>query len=149
MRKVKCISLWQPYASLIFGQIRPNLFKRWETRSWPTDYRGPLLIHAAQKHFSEREAKRLFIKLGIEEYFHNWWHMPYGAILGKVDLVNVVPTYAISATIPIEQFALGDFTYGRFAWELRNPVLFETPIPFRGRQRLFNVPDELVMRAAR
>ena len=41
---MKAISLWQPYAALIaLG------FKKIETRSWPTTYRGPLAIHAAQK----------------------------------------------------------------------------------------------------
>ena len=40
---MKAISIHQPWASLIaFGE------KRFETRSWKTDYRGPLLIHASR-----------------------------------------------------------------------------------------------------
>jgi hypothetical protein len=41
---VKALSLWQPWASLIAVGA-----KRFETRSWQTSHRGPLLIHAAQK----------------------------------------------------------------------------------------------------
>lgn len=41
---MKAISLWQPWASLIRMQV-----KTVETRSWKTDYRGDLLICAAQK----------------------------------------------------------------------------------------------------
>jgi len=41
---IKAISLWQPWASaMALG------FKKNETRHWATKYRGPLLIHAAQK----------------------------------------------------------------------------------------------------
>ena len=41
---MKCISLWQPWASLMAIGA-----KRIETRSWPTNHRGPLAIHAAKK----------------------------------------------------------------------------------------------------
>lgn len=148
---MKCISLWQPWASLIFGEIKPDLFKRWETRSWSTSYRGPLLIHAAQKHFSERDAKVLFRDMGIGDYFHNWRGMPYGAILGKVELVDCISTNTngfYRSIYSSDQLRLGNYGPDRFAWKLENPVLFKTPIPYKGQQGLFNVPDELIERAA-
>ncbi len=40
---VRCISLTQPWASLIAIGVKST-----ETRSWRTWYRGPLLIHAAK-----------------------------------------------------------------------------------------------------
>ena len=41
---MKAITLWDPWASLIaLGE------KKVETRSWRTDYRGPLAIHAAKR----------------------------------------------------------------------------------------------------
>lgn len=41
---MKALTLWQPWASLVArGE------KTIETRSWPTDYRGPLAIHAAAR----------------------------------------------------------------------------------------------------
>jgi activating signal cointegrator 1 len=40
---MKAITLTQPWATLVAIGA-----KRIETRSWPTNYRGPLAIHAAK-----------------------------------------------------------------------------------------------------
>ncbi len=40
---MKALTLWQPWASAVAVGA-----KRIETRSWSTEYRGPLAIHAAQ-----------------------------------------------------------------------------------------------------
>ena len=41
---INCLSMWQPWASLvIYG------FKRFEGRAWNTDYKGPLWIHSGSK----------------------------------------------------------------------------------------------------
>ncbi len=42
---MKAITLWQPWASLLACGA-----KIYETRSWATNYRGPIAIHAAAKH---------------------------------------------------------------------------------------------------
>jgi len=42
------------------------------------------------------------------------------------------------------ELAFGDFSAGRYAWELRNPIRFADPIPCTGRQGFWEVPDELV-----
>ena len=39
----KCLTLTQPWATLVTLNE-----KRFETRGWNTDYRGPLLVHAAK-----------------------------------------------------------------------------------------------------
>lgn len=41
---MKAITIWQPWASLIACGA-----KKYETRGWPTKYRGPIAIHAAAK----------------------------------------------------------------------------------------------------
>src|SRR4051812_34650242 len=41
--RIKCLTLLQPWASLVALNAR-----KIETRSWRTWYRGPLLIHAAR-----------------------------------------------------------------------------------------------------
>lgn len=33
---------------------------------------------------------------------------------------------------------LGDYSPGRFAWVLQNPVMFKTPIPAHGKQGWWN-----------
>lgn len=40
---MKAISLTQPWATAIAVGV-----KQWETRSWPTGFRGPVAIHAAK-----------------------------------------------------------------------------------------------------
>ena len=63
---VRCISLHQPWATLCClphpADIHKPLqraVKGFETRSWPTSYIGPLLIHAAKRNTREqREAFR-------------------------------------------------------------------------------------------
>ena len=37
----------------------------------------------------------------------------------------------------IEEKIFGDYTTGRFAWILRNPIPLDKPIPARGYQKLW------------
>lgn len=41
---MKAISMWQPHGSLLTTKAKP-----FETRGWSTKFRGPVLIHAAQR----------------------------------------------------------------------------------------------------
>lgn len=47
---MKCLSLWQPWAAAI-GRGKWN-----ETRSWYSDYQGPLAIHAARRWTADEKA---------------------------------------------------------------------------------------------
>jgi hypothetical protein len=40
--------------------------------------------------------------------------------------------------------ACGDFSEGRFGWHRGSYCQFPEPIPYRGRQTLFNVPEDVV-----
>lgn len=65
-KEMKAISLWQPHASLMQTGA-----KQIETRSWKTNYRGPLLICSAKgglsvKQFNYTLSKRLF-QFGLAE----------------------------------------------------------------------------------
>jgi activating signal cointegrator 1 len=132
---MKCLSLWQPWATAI-----PVHLKRIETRDWSTKYRGPLAIHAS-KHWAmpEREfaaaehaAGRLPAKI------------PLGAIVGICELVDVRPTRELLPTIgPIEQL-YGNYSDGRFGLVLDKVVAFDEPVPYSGHQGFFNVPDEIL-----
>ena len=44
---MKALSLWQPHAQAIAAGLKP-----YETRHWPTRYRGPIAIHAAKRRVS-------------------------------------------------------------------------------------------------
>ena len=39
--------------------------------------------------------------------------------------------------------AMGHYAPGRYAWTILDPVLFAEPIPYRGQQGFFKVPDSV------
>lgn len=129
------LSLHQPYASAIAYKL-----KGYETRSWRTKYRGELLIHAAKsfpryaRQFAEEE-----VALGRIPS-----RLPFGGIVCKVELLDCLPTEEASLEISALERHYGDYSPGRFAWKLKLLRVFEEPIPYRGAQGLFYVPDLLV-----
>jgi hypothetical protein len=132
---MKAISLWQPWASAIALGL-----KRIETRHWSTTYRGRIAIHAAlrwdrrQREFAETERTlgRLHAKLS------------FGAVVAIARLVSVQRTDELASELtPIERL-YGDYAPGRFGWLLADIQRIEQPVPYRGHQGLFNVPDELL-----
>lgn len=146
---MKALSLWQPWASAIAIGA-----KCIETRSWETLYRGPLLIHAASTrggldvaigdppeacNNSMRWERILRIDpdVGLGDAFED---LPFGALIATCELHDCVRTDDLAVTN--REHFLGDYSLGRFAWLLRNVRALSKPIPFRGRQRLFDVPDE-------
>lgn len=159
---MKAISLWQPWASCIaFGA------KRIETRSWKTSYRGPLAIHAGK-----RKVKSEWELIESLDFFQAvFWdptgqcypigdNLPFGALVAVVDLVDCIPTTVLKKerrTVELRRqpgapkmafwsdFDLGDYRDGRYGWIFENLRPLEEPIPYRGEQGLFEVPDELVL----
>src|SRR4051794_30699365 len=113
--RMKCISLYQPWATLIIlGK------KRFETRSWSTAYRGPLAIHAAKKKSEELvylcgqpPFKDVLKGLGYEAFSQ----LPRGVLLGTVTLEDVIPTTKLAPIDGLEA-AFGDFRAGRYGWRL-------------------------------
>lgn len=140
---MRCISLWQPWASLIAVGA-----KKIETRSWATSYRGPLLIHASKNR--NRDALYLcseqpFCAELLRGGIRSMSDLPFGAIVCRCELVDCVNTddmNALDYLMAIER-SFGDFSHGRFAWKLDNIVQLK-PIPYTGRQGLFEVPDVIV-----
>lgn len=125
---MKAITLWQPWASLIFTG-----WKRFETRSWPTFYRGPLAIHAAKRPCPDIRWDEPLGDLLIDEFGGHWaLDLPRGAVIGTVDLVQCLSTEAFDVDAP-EQLC-GDWSPGRYAWKLENPHKFAVPIPANGAQ---------------
>lgn len=130
--KSKALSLWQPWATLIAVGA-----KEYETRSWTTDYRGSLVIHAAKRWTAEQvmaKERLAFAYLAVRQ-IHEW---PLGMALCVVDLVAIIPTTLIADQISHQERALGDFSRGRYAWQLANVRRFEKPIPARGEQGLWD-----------
>lgn len=175
---MKCLSLWQPWATLLVTGS-----KQVETRGWPIRHRGPLLIHAAKRWTTEladlAETEPFLSALLANVATSEMWRasdLPFGAIVGRVDVTGCVPTDRVGRWeqdpmaptlnyffdnlgvmgpadgkpflfVSEDERAFGDYSPNRFAFLCKNPVRFETPIPFRGMQSLFDVPDELVKSA--
>jgi hypothetical protein len=126
---VKTLTLTQPWATLLISGV-----KRFETRGWSTPYRGELAIHAA-KRWTEDDmvfAQNL-IDRGLIDY-QTYADLPHGAVLGTARLVAVDSTIEVAArkfTSALE-LELGDFSDGRYAWEIGDPQPFHRPVAARG-----------------
>ena len=136
---MKALSLWQPHAQAIALDL-----KRYETRDWPTRYRGPLAIHAAKRPWDDLGEwhERARLKLNLAMKFAGVVGGAYGAVVCVADLVDCVSTSHLRGRIGEYEF-WGDFSdgergLGRFAWDLRNVRVIE-PHYVRGQQGLFEV----------
>lgn len=147
---MKALTIRQPWASLIPAGAKGN-----ETRSWRTNYRGPLAIHAGIAPYlpllsimpeNWRKHVEKFFNLQFEQ-------LPLGKIIAVADLVEVhkiTPDYIDQlrndkGIQEVErELALGDYTIGRYAWQLENIRLLPEPIPYKGKQGLFNIDDDII-----
>jgi hypothetical protein len=131
---MKALSLWQPWASLIAIGA-----KRYETRSWPTRYRGPLLICAAKT--MNREVQRALLDVEIQKAMvgAGITIIPFGMAVCLVDLVGCTRTEHLTPEQIGTDRRFGDFSLGRFAWKLEN-VRKVPPFAVKGKQGLFDVP---------
>lgn len=153
-RTIKALSLWQPWASLMAAGA-----KKIETRSWYTEYRGLVAIHAA-KRFQEMER----MVLGDKRFF-NALALDYPiSIAGKTrspeDLAKALPlgafvavgklTHCISTTrdlklIPSEktdEFWFGDYSPGRFMWVFDEIWKLSSPVYAIGTRSLWTLDEE-------
>ncbi len=159
---MKAISVHQPSASL---WLSPR--KLHETRSWPTTHIGRLAVHAAKRPIGRDLDDRLASMLR-RDIGPDWADvLPFGAIIGVVDIVGCFSTDDVmehlfngvhaNSTIstlsgPVrlgDDYACGDFTAGRYAWRRERYWRLAKPVPWTGRQGLFDVPDDILPRAAR
>jgi hypothetical protein len=131
---IKLFSLWQPWAS--FMELG---YKRNETRSWSTGYRGLIAIHAAKNKTALLDADDILEAAGFDmrestTVGGSTW--PLGEIVCVVRLVDCVKTEAIRDSLTRQERAMGDYSDGRFAWVTTDLHKIEPGIPFRGVQGL-------------
>lgn len=145
---MKCISLWQPWATLwISGS------KEYETRSWPTNVRERIAVHAAKRKHSEDREYSLERPQGdfLDALGMDYDSLPRGCIVGTLDLIDCCPTGPIleswkagpTGNMPAEYF-MGDFSPGRYAWFGANRWMFSDPIPCKGQQGLWELDEDIV-----
>ncbi|MCC6546187.1 ASCH domain-containing protein [Candidatus Sumerlaeota bacterium] len=136
---MKVISLWEPWASLVAMGVKMH-----ETRHWKTNYRGPLVIHAAKRK-ADRASLLFFSRIPrtatVAALFDR--ELAYGKAVCLVDLVDCIPTENVSPHVIEKEGYFGNYSKGRFAWRFINLREFRDPFPMVGRQALFSAPDDL------
>lgn len=141
---MKVITLTQPWATLVaLGE------KKYETRSWKTKHRGKLAIHASKKVDKQACLENTNVKMVLEKYGYNESNLPTGAILATSELIEchkVINDEESSAelenhiNIKGTEYIFGNYTPGRYAWELQDIKLLKDPIPAKGQLRVWEHP---------
>ena len=131
---MKVLSLTEPYATLI-----KNGIKQVETRSWKTNYRGKLYIHASSTKISkdDRNNAALMSLVDLNE-------LNYGNIICFCELVDCVEmTEAFIAEIKKNEneYLSGLYEVGRYAWILKNVEILEQPIKAKGHLGIWNYDE--------
>lgn len=131
---MKVLSLKEPWASLIY-----NKKKYIETRSWKTNYRGPIYIHASKTLITKdiKNNKNLMDIVGNDE-------MHYGQIICSCTLVDCVLMDAeFLKTIKKykNEYVCGIYSLGRYAWILEDIKPLDNFISVNGHLGLWEYKD--------
>lgn len=155
---MKALTLTQPWATLIAIGA-----KRIETRSWRTDYCGPIAIHAA-KGLADFPNEAAMWDLALSEPFRaalteggygNPGRLPRGCVVAVAFLAGCRFVEGFRANQPHrftdgytastaewwlteQEAAFGDYTPGRYAWLLADVRRLDEPIPARGALGLWD-----------
>jgi hypothetical protein len=133
---MKALSIRQPWATLLCLGV-----KRYETRTWKTDYRGPIALHAGAVF--DAASRRLCLEPPLADWLQEAGYrtphsLPRGHIIGAAILAECVQTEKLRS-LSAKQRRLGDFTRGRWAWRFTAARRFETPLPAKGQLSLFTI----------
>lgn len=143
---MRSLTIKQPWASLICTPSADDPtkgIKPIENRTWKTNFRGRIYIHAgSQKKFNiqltddQTKAAIPVLKTAFDDTMH------FGAIIGEVDIVDCVINHPSiwaekTDTIPTDVYNISNGLpayLGKgnkeviYNWVLANPVLYEEPI---------------------
>ncbi|MBE3040483.1 MAG: ASCH domain-containing protein [Chloroflexi bacterium] len=153
---MKAFTLTQPWATLVAIGA-----KTIETRSWRTNYRGHLAIHAAktmgEDDFYLIQTKPFFqaleniLDLKDPRYLvkdGKVYGLPLGCVIATCELVQCFIIHPFQSgfcpedhskwVITHDERSFGDYTPGRYAWILENVKPLPEPIPAKGALGLWN-----------
>lgn len=142
---MKALTIRQPWASLtlMVGE-NGKAFKRVETRSYRTNYRGRIAIHAGATHEDLLLLEGLVLRHMGVEVRPQMVALPYGKVIGEVTIKDCIPInelwdteYSTAMEVDFGDWSKGK---GRFGWILEDPVMYDQPVPARGQLGLWNWP---------
>ena len=117
---IKCLVLRQPWAwALVAGA------KNIENRSWTTGYRGPIVIQAGLPKTVVNEVTK------SSEAALPRMDFEYGALVGVIDLIDVVPLD--------ESLESNPWAWGPYCWKVGNARRFLKAIPAKGKLKLYSL----------
>ena len=160
---MKALTIFQPWASAIAIGA-----KRIETRSWSTSYRGPIAIHAGKRRITRELRDLQENSLVWQAVFWRWTDryedaLPFGTFVAVADLVGCCRTEDLVDLVDEPDFwdvrqapgcqsylhwyedDLGNYSPGRYGWILDNVRPLAEPIPYRGQQGLWSVPEGVLL----
>ena len=131
---MKVLSVKEPFATLITNGI-----KKIETRSWKTNYRGELFIHASGKTLAKEFLTNDFVINLIKDM-----DMNYGNIICKCNLVDCIymdNKFIENIKKNQIEYNCGEYKVGRYAWIIDDikPIY---PIPTNGKLNIWNYDGE-------
>ncbi len=128
---MKAYTVYQPYAYATVAGL-----KHYETRPRRTNIRGRVAVHAAKADLHVGGIAAALVRDACTGKAENArpFQFAFGAVIGTVEIVDCVPVEEIVNTLSERERVLGDYSPGRFAWVLQNPVMFDEPFPARGQQ---------------
>lgn len=157
------LTLTAPYGTLIaLAEKWPELGKQHETRGRPFNYRGWLAIHQGKNLKPVGGLNGLSALRNDEPFFSALRQAGYRSDLplGKiVAVVNYTACYIVGRgstvmydtkngdiAVPVptgNDLAFGNYAPCRYALKLEQIRALPEPIPFRGSQGLWNVPEDV------
>lgn len=147
---MKTITIKQPWAHLICSGIKDI-----ENRTWPTKFRGRVLVHVSAKAIPMINPNNVFSyqqweSLSTDQKVHLMaGYMPTSAIIGSVEIVDCVINHKSiwAEKTTINQSNESDSENYDFKtiynWVLKNPIMFPEPIPAKGRLSFWDYPNIL------
>lgn len=140
MTWIACISLHQPWASLVAAHV-----KRYETRHWVTPRRlvgERIAIHAALKPVKVSHLDPELVAVCNAAFGEGWalpGRLPLGAFVCTARLGRPRSTNAFQP-IRYEEMVSGNYGPERWAWALEDVQVLPQPISAKGHQSLWRVP---------
>ena len=129
---MKVLSLTEPYATII-----KEGKKTIETRSWKTNYRGKLYIHASSTKIPKeyKENKKLMSLVDLNE-------LNYGNIICScelVDCIEMTEEFIEEIKKNKNEYITGIYAIGRYAWILKNIQVLDKPIKAKGHLGIWSL----------
>jgi hypothetical protein len=142
---MKCITVKQPWATLLAGGAT-----RYLVRGWRTFHRGPLVI-AASNRFPRTHVELCCdpdMRAILRRYGYDYaMELPTQRAVGTVNLADclLVTRDTLSLFDPNDPAVVfGWIQVGCWVWLCTDPRMFAQPVPLSGRLGIYSIPTALI-----